>query len=91
MDRNYFAHGGKELVIGGKVTFLPGATVEGVNGLTEIMPEQAFEYLPPYLPDSRAATVAALREDVNRLMQVMRTAGILAMEQPKEADDDPDG
>ena len=25
--RNYFAHGGNELVIGGKLTFLPGATV----------------------------------------------------------------
>ena len=31
--RNYFAHGGGELVIGGKLTFLPGATVEGGDGL----------------------------------------------------------
>ena len=31
--RNYFAHGGNELVIGGKLTFLTGATVEGGEGL----------------------------------------------------------
>ena len=31
--KNYFAHGGNELVIGGKLTFLTGATVEGGEGL----------------------------------------------------------
>jgi len=30
--RNYFAHGGHELVIGGKLTFLPGAEIEGAEG-----------------------------------------------------------
>ena len=30
---NYFAHGGNELVIGGKLTFLPGATIEGGDDL----------------------------------------------------------
>ena len=34
--RNYFAHGGEELVIGGKLTFLPGATVEGGEGLFDL-------------------------------------------------------
>ena len=34
--RNYFAHGGNELVIGGKLTFLPGATVEGAEGLLDM-------------------------------------------------------
>lgn len=33
VTRNYFAHGGNELVIGGKLTFLTGATVEGGEGL----------------------------------------------------------
>ena len=33
--KNYFAHGGNELVIGGKITFLPGATVEGGEGLLD--------------------------------------------------------
>ena len=31
--KNYLAHGGNEFVIGGKLTFLPGATVEGGEGL----------------------------------------------------------
>lgn len=34
--RNYMAHGGNELVIGGKLTFLPGATVEGAEGLFDL-------------------------------------------------------
>ena len=29
--RNYHAHGGSEWVVGGKLTFLPGATVEGAD------------------------------------------------------------
>ena len=31
--KNYVAHGGNEWVIGGKLTFLPGAAVEGGDGL----------------------------------------------------------
>jgi len=31
MTRNYHAHGGDEWVIGGKLTFLPDATVEGLT------------------------------------------------------------
>ena len=30
---NYFAQGGNELVIGGKLTFLPGAVIEGGEDL----------------------------------------------------------
>ena len=30
-SRNYHAHGGNEWVVGGKLTFLPGATVEGAE------------------------------------------------------------
>ena len=30
---NYFAQGGNELVIGGKLTFLPGAIIEGGDDL----------------------------------------------------------
>ena len=33
--QNFMAHGGNELVIGGKLTFLPGAVVEGGEGLFE--------------------------------------------------------
>lgn len=86
MDQNYFAHGGRELVIGGKLTFLPGATVEGLSGLTDVMPEQATEYLPPGIPDSKASRVTDLREDFNRLLHALRAAGILAQEDAHDPD-----
>ena len=76
--KNYFAHGGRELVIGGKLTFLPGAVVEGADGLFDVETEVALEYDAPTLADSDAASVAALREDYNRLLSVLRSAGILA-------------
>ena len=63
MSKCYFAHGGNELVIGGKLTFLPGASVEGGEGL------------------------AQLREDYNRLLSVLRDAGIIAPLQEVIPDD----
>ena len=77
-NRNYFAHGGKELVIGGKLTFLPGAVVEGVDGLLDVETEMALEYDAPSVPDSEATTVTALREDYNHLLATLRTTGVLA-------------
>lgn len=47
---NYFAHGGNELVIGGKLTFLPTATVEGGDNLfggAALRPPPIF---PPAMP-----------------------------------------
>lgn len=72
--RNYMAHGGDELVIGGKLTFLPGATVQGADGLFDL---PAGTQLPA-MPDSEATTVAVLREDYNRLLDALRTAGLMA-------------
>ena len=72
--RNYFAHGGNELVIGGKLTFLPGATVEGAEGLLD-MPDKAPL---PSVPDSKATTAAGLRDDFNHLLEVLRESGVLA-------------
>ena len=74
MSKCYFAHGGNELVIGGKLTFLPGASVEGAEGMLDL-PERL-----PFLADSTATTVAALREDYNHLLAVLRSAGILAVD-----------
>ena len=71
--RNYHAHGGNEWVIGGKLTFLPGATVEGAEGLFDLPPVRSAVAFP----DSEAATVAALREYFNHLLAVLRDAGIL--------------
>ena len=46
--KNFVAHGGGEWVIGGKLTFLPGAVVEGGEGLFDTMPggENAVAQLP---------------------------------------------
>ena len=74
--RNYHAHGGNEWVIGGKLTFLPGATVEGAEGLFEL-PTVGEPVILPNLPDSEATTVAALREDYNGLLALLRKAGLM--------------
>ena len=71
--RNYTAHGGRETVIGGKLTFLPGAEVSGL-GEALSMPKA------PFLPDSEAATVAALREDFNALLNTLRAVGLMETE-----------
>ena len=75
--RNYFAHGGSELVIGGRLTFLPGASVEGVDGLFDLPAGGGVAQLPA-LPDSEASTVTALRQDYNNLLAALRTAGLMA-------------
>lgn len=78
MQNCYFAHGGKELVVGGKLTFLPGATVEGLEGLFDGVPESELVTLPASeVPDSTATTVAQLREDFNRLLAALRSAGLV--------------
>ena len=79
--KNYFAHGGNELVIGGKLTFLPGAAVEGGEGLFDL-PEGGGAVKLPFLADSTATTVATLREDYNRLLAALRTAGLMEAGDP---------
>ncbi len=73
--RNYFAHGGGELVIGGKLTFLPGATVEGGDDLFG-QSEPAAQIA--YIADSEATTIAALKDDFNGLLAAIRNAGLMA-------------
>ena len=82
--KNYFAHGGNELVIGGRLTFLPGASVEGVEGLFDLPAGGGMAQLSG-LPDSEASTVAALRQDYNSLLAALRSAGLMA------ATDEPSG
>ena len=67
---------GAEWVIGGKLTFLPGATVEGAEGLFDL--PHGGESSLPYIADSEAGTVAALREDFNALLAALREAGLMA-------------
>ena len=76
-SKNYFAHGGEQLVIGGKLTFLDGAEVENFPGSTN---GTAASGTAPYVADSEATTVAGLREDYNRLLAALRTAGLMAQE-----------
>ena len=85
MTKNYFAHGGNELIIGGKLTFLPGATVEGGDGLFDL-PAGTPAAALPLLEDSTATTVAQLREDYNRLLDTLRSAGVLGI--PPASDED---
>ena len=69
---NYFANGGNELVIGGRLTFLPGAVIEGGDdlfGSTASTPQIA------YIPDSEATTIAAL--DYNALLAALRSCGLM--------------
>ena len=76
-SKNYFAHGGEQLVIGGKLTFLDGAEVENFPGSAS---GNAASGTAPYVADSEATTVAGLREDYNRLLAALRTAGLMAQE-----------
>ena len=76
--KNYFAHGGNELVVGGKLTFLPGATVEGGDGLFDLSTGGSGFATIPYIEDSKATSASALREDFNNLLTALRTAGLMA-------------
>ena len=77
ITKNYFAHGGDQLVIGGRLTFLPGAVVEGGDGLFDL-PAGGDAALIPFIPDSTATTVATLREDYDRLLSALHSAGLMA-------------
>ena len=71
---NYFAQGGNELVIGGKLTFLPSATIAGGGDL--FTPSAPIDQIA-YVPDSEATTIAALKDDYNALLAAIRTAGLM--------------
>ena len=77
VTKNYFAHGGNELVIGGRLTFLSGATVEGGEGLFDIPASECGK--AAFQADSTATSIAALREDFNALLIKLRAAGIMEM------------
>ena len=84
--KNYVAHGGGEWVIGGKLTFLPGAVVEGDEGLFDSPSEGgAAQGQIAFIPDSTATNVAQLRESFNGLLVALRTAGIMAPAEATEA------
>ena len=81
--RNYHAHGGSEWVIGGKLTFLPGATIVGTENLPGI--PAANEPVLLNVAESDATTVASLREDYNALIAELRKAGLVSEETSGDA------
>ena len=78
--KNFFAHGGNELVIGGKLTLLEGATIEGLTDAIEKIEN---------VPESTATTVAALKENFNTLLAALKTVGFMEPD-PVEDDDGDD-
>lgn len=81
-SRNYHAHGGNEWVIGGKLTILPGATIEGTEGLFDLPARESVRL--PHVPASEATTVAALREEFNALIAGLKASGLMASDEPEE-------
>ena len=81
--KNYTAHGGNETVIGGKLTFLPGAQVEGLSDLLDL-PEGGGLTAAANQADSTATTVAGLNDDFNALLAKLKTAGIMTADVPAE-------
>ena len=80
-SRNYAAQGGAEWVVGGKLTFLPGAVIEGGEDLFGSPVPQIV-----HVPASEATTVAALRDDLNALLSALKTAGLMADESASSGD-----
>ena len=78
-SRNYAAQGGAEWVVGGKLTFLPGATIEGGDDL--FTPSVPFDQIA-YVPDSEATTIAALKDDYNALLAAIHNAGLMESAPP---------
>jgi len=88
--KNYHAHGGNELVIGGKLTFLPGAVVEGAEGLFDLPDAELLQApIVPCVPASEATTVAQLRDSFNQLIAAMKETGVMATEPSDAAGPEP--
>ena len=75
--KNYIAHGGDEWVIGGKLTFLPGAVIEG-GDFGEAGDGNVVQL--PFIANSQATNVAGLKESFNALLTALRAAGLMAAE-----------
>ena len=73
--RNFMAHGGNELVIGGKLTILPTAELDDQASLLHGASAPARM---AHQAESTASTVAALRDDFNALLGALSTAGFMA-------------
>ena len=79
--KNYAAHGGEEWVIGGKLTILEGAVVEGLNTGSGFTPAAN-------IPASTATTVAALRDDFNAYLAGQKASGLMIADTPASPEED---
>ncbi|MDO4548828.1 MAG: head fiber protein [Clostridia bacterium] len=88
--KNYTAHGGNTTVIGGKLTFLPGAEVEGLADILDLSQESSSYELPAATSEtlggvkaaanqaeSAATTIAVLKDNFNALLSKLKAAGIM--------------
>lgn len=87
VTRNFAAHGGNEWVIGGKLTFVEGAEIEGLS--------EALASAPLFTPatnqaESTASTIATLKEDFNTLLASLKAAGLMEADTPVEEEDEDD-
>ena len=69
---NYFAHGGNELVIGGKLTLLPTAELNDSEGILG-----SSGTIADYQAASTATTIALLKDDFNALLVNLKNAGLM--------------
>ena len=69
---NYFAHGGNELVIGGKLTLLPTAELNDSEGILG-----SSGTIADYQAASTATTIALLKDDFNALLDNLKNAGLM--------------
>ena len=69
---NYFAHGGNELVIGGKLTLLPTAELDDSEGILG-----SGGTIADYQAASTATTIALLKDDFNALLDNLKNAGLM--------------
>lgn len=82
--RNYMDDGGNELVIGGKLTILEGATVTGLPGGTDYkLPAATTKVLggvkqAAAVADASSADGEALKTTLNDLLAALRASGVLA-------------
>ena len=69
---NYFAHGGNELVIGGKLTLLSTAELDDSEGILG-----SGGTIADYQEASTATTIALLKDDFNALLVNLKNAGLM--------------
>lgn len=70
--KNYTEQGGEKTVIGGTLEILTGATVTGLPSCFTLAQNQAA---------STATTIADLKTDFNALLEKLKTAGLMKVDE----------